>query len=174
MAKKISKAISTIVIIIMLILAVLLIGVRIFGYTPYSVLSPSMTPKYPVGALVYIHEIEPKDIVVGDDITFVFDESLLVVTHQVVEIDENHEYFTTKGLANDSNDGNPVYYPNILGKVYFSIPYLGYVSDVVTSPIGLIISVGLILIWIIIIYMVNQAKKNKEISQKANEEIIQE
>ena len=158
----------------MLVLAVLLIGVRVLGYTPYSVLSPSMTPKYPVGSLVYIHEIEPKDIVVGDDITFVFDESLLVVTHQVVEIDENHEYFTTKGLANDSKDGNPVYYPNILGKVYFSIPYLGFVSDVVTSPLGLIISVGLILIWIIIIYMVNQAKKNKEISQKANEEISQE
>ena len=153
--KVISKTIFT----LLIILAVLLIGARFFGFTPYSVLSPSMMPKYPVGSLIYIKQTPTKDISVGDDITFVLDESLNVVTHQVVEIDEKHEFFTTKGIANKTRDASAVYHKNILGKVYFSVGYLGYISDVVTSPIGLVFfGVGLML-WVVLIYRHNHSKK---------------
>ncbi len=163
--KIIYKALSALVLIVMIALAMLLVGVRLIGFTPYTVLSPSMEPEYPVGSFVYIKTIDPQDITVGDDITFVLDASLTVVTHQVVEIDENHEFFTTKGIANDSNDGAPVYYENILGKVYFCVPYIGYAADIITSPIGLIISVALILMWAIIIYMVDLAKQPDQAPQ---------
>ena len=150
------------VLIIMIILAILLIGVRILGFTPYSVLSPSMTPKYPVGSLIYVKDIDTNDIVVGDDITFVLDESLTVVTHQVVEIDENHQFFTTQGIANDTPDGNPVYYANIIGKPHFCIPLLGHISDKVTSTEGIIITIIVVLMWIIIICILEMIKKEKE------------
>ena len=162
MKQTIYRVMSKAIFILFLVLAVLLIGARFLGFTPYSVLSPSMTPKYPVGSLIYIKHTPTKDISVGDDITFVLDESLNVVTHQVVEIDEKHEFFTTKGIANDSQDASPVYYKNILGKVHFSVQYLGYISDVVTSPVGLVIfGVGLIL-WVVLIYRHNRSRKENK------------
>ncbi len=146
----------------MVCLVILLGGVRLLGFTPYTVLSPSMTPKYPVGSLVYVKQIDPKDVEVGDDITFVMNEDLVVVTHRVIEVDEASEYFKTQGIANDSPDGSPVYCENIIGKVYFCIPMLGFIASKVTSPIGLIVSLSVIAAWCIIIYIIDIAKKDRE------------
>lgn len=159
--KQIYKILSVIISCLLVVFALLLVGVRLFGFTPYTILSASMEPKYPVGSLIYIRPIEKEDIVVTDDITYVFDEQLNVVTHQVIEISDDGEYFFTQGLANQSPDTNPVYYENILGKVYFCIPLLGYVASFLSSPLGLIISILLILIWCVLIYMVELYRKNK-------------
>lgn len=70
------------------ILAIALVGVRLVGLTPYAVLSGSMEPTYHVGSLIYVRNIEPKDIQVGMPLTFVVNEDLLVATHRVVNIEE--------------------------------------------------------------------------------------
>ena len=165
--KKIAyKIFSVSILVLMISLAVMLIGFRLVGFTPYSILSPSMTPKYPVGSLVYIKEVDTKDLKIGDDISFVFDEKLTVVTHQIVDIDQKAELFTTKGLANDSNDAKPVYFENIIGKVSFCIPLLGFISNFITSPLGLIISIAVILMWAIVIYIMEMKKNNKNIKSQ--------
>lgn len=51
-------------------LAVISFVPRAFGYTPFSVLSGSMEPEFPVGSMVFVHQIEPADIAVGDNATF--------------------------------------------------------------------------------------------------------
>lgn len=58
-------------VILCVLLAVLLVGVRVIGFRPYAVLSPSMTPKYGVGDLVYVKAVDPEKIEVGDVLTFV-------------------------------------------------------------------------------------------------------
>lgn len=128
--------VSWTLVLIAVLLAVALVGVRFLGYTPYAVLSPSMTPKYQVGDLVYVKACSPENIVIGDVITYVANEDLLVVTHRVVKVDKEKRAFTTKGDANDSEDLAPVLYENVVGTVEFSLPKLGYVSTYLTSQSG--------------------------------------
>ena len=72
---------------IIVLLAVTLAGVRVLGLTPYAVLSGSMEPTYRVGSLIYVKKTDPADVQVGDPITFVVNEDLMVATHRVVDIE---------------------------------------------------------------------------------------
>lgn len=118
------------------ILAAALVGVRLFGFKPFAVLSPSMTPKYAVGDLVYALPVDPEEIEAGDVLTFVANTEGTVVTHRVAEVDRENRCFYTKGDANDSRDGSPVAYENAVGVVKFSLPKMGYVSSWVSGASG--------------------------------------
>lgn len=120
----------------MVLLAMALVGVRVFGFRPFAVLSPSMTPKYGVGDLVYALPTDPEEIEVGDVLTFVANAEGTIVTHRVAEVDRENRCFYTKGDANESRDGNPVVYENAVGVVKFSLPKMGYVSSYLTSKSG--------------------------------------
>ena len=102
--RKLWSVISTLLVIVMVILAVLLVGVRVVGLTPYAVLSGSMEPTYHVGALIYVKDVAPADITVGMPITFVVNEDLLLATHRVVDI----EVITTRQEQVLDEAGNPV------------------------------------------------------------------
>lgn len=78
--------ISTVFVILIVVLALLLVGVRLVGLTPYAVLSGSMEPTYHVGSLIYVKDIEPQDLAIGMPVTFVVNEDLLVATHRVVDV----------------------------------------------------------------------------------------
>lgn len=85
--KRIWNFISTLGVVLVICLAVLLVGVRLIGLTPYAVLSGSMEPTYHVGSLIYVKDIEPAEIEIGMPITFVVNEDLLLATHRVVDIE---------------------------------------------------------------------------------------
>ena len=122
-----------------ILLTVLLVGIRFLGLTPYSVLSGSMEPTYPVGALIYVKETAPQDIKVGDPITFVLNEDLVVATHRVIEVDAENEQFRTQGDANTSPDAAPVHFKNLIGKPIFHVPWLGYVAGFLATEKGMIV-----------------------------------
>lgn len=84
--KKLWSALSTLLVVVIVLLAVALVGVRLVGLTPYTVLSGSMEPAYHVGSLIYVKKTAPENISVGTPITFVVNEDLLVATHRVVDI----------------------------------------------------------------------------------------
>ena len=156
--------ITTLLVIAVVLLAVALVGVRLIGYTPYAVLSPSMTPKYLPGDLIYVEKTDPGQITEGDVITFVVDENSTVVTHRVDAVDRTEHKFYTKGDANENRDGNPVLYENVLGVVKFSLPKLGYVSSYVASQTGRYVAIiavlVLILMWILPELFQPQKKKD--------------
>ena len=110
--KKIWNFISTLFVIGMILLAIALVGVRVVGLTPFAVLSGSMEPAYHVGALIYVQDVEPGEIQVGDPITFVVNEDLLVATHRVVGIETyttgHREVVDEAGNPVKDEDGNPV------------------------------------------------------------------
>jgi signal peptidase I len=144
--RKIWNIIGTILIVMVVVLAVLLAGVRIFGLQVFTVLSGSMEPTYHVGSLIYVRQIDPYEIQVGQAITFMLDENT-VATHRVVEIVPDEEdstviRFRTKGDANDVVDGSLVHYKNVLGVPVFTIPYLGYVANYVQKPPGLYVAIS--------------------------------
>lgn len=132
------KSISFACVSLIVIMAILLAGTRLIGLTPYTVISGSMEPKFAVGSLIYVKSIETGKIQVGDPITFVMNEDLLVATHRVVEITPEGN-FITKGDANETIDGTPVHPNNVLGKPVFSIPYLGYLSVFLSSKQGRVV-----------------------------------
>ena len=77
---------STLVVIVMVALAILLVGVRAVGLTPYTVLSGSMEPTYHVGSLIYVRAIDAQDIEVGTPLTFRATGGAMVATHRVNEL----------------------------------------------------------------------------------------
>lgn len=165
--KKVWDIISTIVVILVVVIAMLLVGVRIFGLRPFTVLSGSMEPTYHTGSLIYVKEVDPSEVQVGDPITFVLNEDLVVATHRVVEIDEENQYFYTKGDANDAVDGSPVHFNNLIGVPVFTIPGLGYVANYIQNPPGMYIAIALVailLIFVVLSFFVDDedGKKNKE------------
>ena len=137
------QILSAVFMTVVLVLAVLLAGTRLIGLTPYAVVSGSMEPRYPVGSLIYVKHMEPEEISIGDPITFVMNESLMVATHRVVAINAEGS-FITKGDANETVDGSPVHPNNLLGEPQFAIPYLGYLSVFLASGQGKIVLLGVL------------------------------
>ena len=128
------------VVILAIFLAVAFVGVRLLGFQVYAVLSGSMEPDLPVGSLVYVKAIEPEKLEIGDDISFLIAEKT-IVTHRIIDVipdeaDPTVLRFQTQGIANDVADGNLVHYKNVIGKVAFHIPLLGYVSNFIQSTPG--------------------------------------
>ncbi len=143
--KKVWNIVSGILVALVIIMAILLVGVRLVGLQVFDVLSGSMEPTYHTGSLIYVREIDPADVQLGQAITFRRD-SATVVTHRVVEIVTNEEdptaiSFRTKGDANDSVDGGTVQAQNVIGTPVFTIPYLGYVAEYVQNPPGMYVAI---------------------------------
>ena len=57
--EKIWNVVSTILVALIVILALLLGGVRLVGLRPFAVLSGSMEPAYHVGSLIYVRSCDP-------------------------------------------------------------------------------------------------------------------
>ena len=159
--KKIWNIVSTALVVIMVLCAVFLMGSRVMGYQCFTVISGSMEPKYSVGDLIYVKKVDANTIKVGDDITFILNEDLVVATHRVVRIDAENQRLYTKGLANEIEDSDPVHFNNVIGVPQFSIPKLGYVSDFVQNPPGMYVTIGVGIILILAVFLPDMIGKKK-------------
>ena len=124
--KKFIKIVTDILLVIVLVMAAVLYIPRLMGLKTYKVLSGSMEPEYHVGRVVYVEKSSIEDIEVGDVITFYINDNT-VVTHRVVDKDNDTESLHTKGDANETEDGGSVAYDKVVGKVVLNVPYLGYI-----------------------------------------------
>lgn len=140
--RKIWNAATWILVLMIAALAVLLAGVRLVGLTPYTVLSGSMEPAYPVGAIIYVRQTPPEQIRIGDPITFYLGGDKTVATHRVVAVDNQTRSFQTKGDANEAADAAPVGFDDLIGRPVFSIPRLGLLSSWLSTPPGTYISMS--------------------------------
>ena len=164
--RKIWGVVSTILVVLVVLLAVALVGVRVVGIRTYAVVSGSMEPTYPTGSLLYVKPVEAGTLRVGDAITFMLDEDT-VATHRIIEILPDEEdstvlRFRTQGDANDTPDGTPVHYKNIIGKPVFSVPYLGYVAHFVQNPPGLYLTIGAAAILVVLVFLPDLFKDEKK------------
>ena len=166
---KLWNVVSSVIVALIVILAILLGGVRLVGLRPFAVLSGSMEPAYHVGALIYVKSCDPSEVKVGDPITFVLDEELNVATHRVIEIDAETQHFYTKGDANDAPDGSPVHFNNLIGRPVFTIPRLGYFSNWITNPPGMYIAITAAGVFLILLFLPDVLKKADEADKRAEE-----
>lgn len=169
MSKKIKRMwdwITTALVAIVVILALLLVGARLIGLHVFSVLSGSMEPTYHVGSLIYVKNVDPYELKSGDVITFMLDEDT-VATHRIVEVvpDENDSTvvrFRTKGDANDVEDGGLVHYKNVIGTPVFTIPKLGYVANYIQNPPGMYVAISVGAIMVLLVFLPDLFAEDKK------------
>ena len=169
--KKIWDVTSSVLVGVVVIFAILLIGVRLFGIQVYSVISGSMEPEYPVGALIYVKEVKPSEVEVGDVITFVLSNET-PATHRVIAIDKEAQLFYTQGDANyqiNEETGEkvymedpPVHFNNLIGKPVFKIPVLGYIAYYIQHPPGMYIAIAAGAILLTLVLLPDLFKKEKK------------
>lgn len=140
--KRVWDTVATVLVVLVVIFAIFLMGARLVGLQVFHVISPSMEPTYSAGDLLYVKTVDPDSVKIGDPITFVLNEDLVVATHRVTAIDGEKREFTTKGDANATEDAAPVHFNNLIGVPVFSIPLLGYVSAYIQSPPGMYVAIG--------------------------------
>ena len=159
--KKVWDIVSTLLVIAVVVFAVLLVGVRLFDVQVFSVISGSMEPEYPVGSLIYVKDVDPSEIKVGDVITYVLPNDM-PSTHRVIDIDAENQHFYTKGDANEAADGAPVHFKNLIGTPVFTIPYLGYIAYYIQHPPGMYIAIAAGAILLILAFLPDLFKSDKK------------
>ena len=170
--KRIWNWISGVLVLIVVLLAIALVGVRLIGLKPFVVLSGSMRPTYEVGSLIYVKSVDYKDLKVGDPITYMISKDT-VATHRIIEVlvdeeDPNVLRYFTQGDANEQPDGTSVHYKNIIGKPVFTIPYLGYVSHYIQNPPGMYVAIAAGAVLILLVFLPDIfADDDKEKKKKA-------
>lgn len=174
--KKVWNAITTVLVILIVILAVLLVGVRLAGFRVFTVLSGSMEPTYHVGSLIYVKDVDYRQLEAGDVITFMLDENT-VATHRIIQVvpDEDEPEvlrFATQGDANDAPDGTLVHYKNVIGTPVFTIPKLGYVANYIQNPPGTYIAISGAAILLLLMFLPDLFSEDepKKTAESAGEE----
>ena len=126
--------IGTLILIAVIGISIPLALPRILGYEVYYIESGSMEPTLPVGSVVYVEYVNPREVETDDIIAFQYDGA--VVTHRVVQNRYFSKAILTKGDANETQDINPVPYRQLIGRVKYHIPYIGPIMMVAASEVG--------------------------------------
>ena len=132
------------------VLAVVALGLLLAGsvwpwfgrYDLFTVNSGSMEPTLPVGSLLVVKPAETYER--GDIVTFRGAAGGEPVTHRIEEVRrdaEGRETFLTKGDANPKPDDTVRSREQIIGKVRFSLPYLGYPIAWARTQVGFLVLV---------------------------------
>lgn len=163
--KTILKISNYVIVSIVIVLAFLLVGIRMFGFEIYTVLSGSMEPTYHVGSLVYVKDVGLQELKKGDAITFYLTENT-IATHRIIEIIKDEKTsevkYRTKGDANEIEDGKLTPYEKVIGKVIFTIPLLGYFSNFIQRPPGNFITIGIGILLIILVFIIDAITEDKK------------
>jgi signal peptidase len=148
--KKVAENLGFTFIMLFMIAAVLTFLAPHFGWRVDTVYSSSMEPELKVGGLVITRPVAGESIEVGNIITFYSPLNQQLTSHKVIAVEEGSPpYFRTKGDANEDGDSFLVPAQNVVGKVCFHIPYLGYVVHFIKTPLGLVLTLclpGLVII----------------------------
>ena len=94
------------------------------------VLGKESIRKKGIKSIVYTNRwVKQENIKEGDIIAYGLSGGVSVL-HRVVETDKNSRIWRTKGDANEVSDPGAVSYEQYLGKMIFSLPYVGYLISV--------------------------------------------
>ncbi|MBF4607422.1 signal peptidase I [Curtobacterium sp. VKM Ac-1393] len=119
-------------------LAVVLIVVpKATGSMPLTVLTQSMEPTLPPGTLLVVRPTAVDDIEVGDVVTYqITSGQPAVISHRVVAVESSSNgarTFVLKGDNNAKADPHPVTAAQVRGVVWYSVPEIGVVNQLVNG-----------------------------------------
>jgi signal peptidase len=126
-------------------LALAVAGPLAFGDHPHTDLSGSMEPAISPGDVVINEQIAPTEARVGDVVTFRDPEDQgKLLTHRVVGVRRagSHLWFVTKGDANNTRERWRVPAGGEIGRVIYTVPWVGHVAVLTRTPLGWVLLVG--------------------------------
>lgn len=145
------SVLGTVLLVVLILTCIPLTVPRMMGYNIYTVVSGSMEPAIPTGSLVYVQNVEPEAVEKEDVIAFYgASDGSSIITHRVVTNSAIMGEFITKGDANEEQDINPIPYSHLIGKVKWSVPYLGGLAQTVTGTSGKIAAASMIALAILL------------------------
>lgn len=144
------------------------------NFRAFVVQSGSMEPSLKTGSLVFIKS--SSEYKIGDIVTFKSGPNVDIknprgtITHRIVEINQKSGqfFYVTKGDANEAPDVDLRPSSYVIGKVIFSIPYIGYPVGYVKTQKGFILLVVIPATIIIYSELLNLKKSIVEIVKKRN------
>ena len=103
------------------------------GSQTYTVLTNSMAPKFPPGTFLVMKPVDFDQIQYGDVVTFqLYSGRPEVETHRVVGFgatQQGEKTLITRGDNNGANDPEPVREIQVKGKLFYAVPYVGFVAN---------------------------------------------
>lgn len=135
----------------------------------YIVDSGSMSPTIKVGSMIIVKEMEPQEIKEGDIITYYGSTNSVKVTHRVVEVQQQGQSFITRGDANETNDPMPLEAQKVIGKVVFTIPFIGVMFSFISTGQGIATLLILGAAWILVPKLLHRQRKGLETTQQGSE-----
>jgi signal peptidase len=123
---------------VVIALALILIVVpKIAGATPLTVLTASMVPRYPPGTLIFVLPVKTDDIRIGDVVTYQIQSgNPAVISHRVIAINNQangKRTFILRGDNNSSPDPAAVIPAQVRGRLWYSVPLMGWVNSAVNG-----------------------------------------
>ena len=139
---------DTLLVLVLIGALVLFLAPRLLGAKLLVVLSQSMEPTVPMGAIVISRPVSASEIKIGDVITFRSPGPAggsAIVTHRVVEVVGNGlgVRFRTQGDATEEPDMELVQAIHLIGRMWFRVPLAGYLVGFMRTPVGFATLVGL-------------------------------
>jgi signal peptidase len=153
-ARLLGQSVSAAALLLVLALALIVVVVpRVTGAIPLTVLTSSMEPGLPPGTLIIVQPVDDADLAINDVITYQMQSGRPgVITHRIIGISlaaDGERTYVLQGDNNSSPDAAPVIADQVQGRLWYSVPLLGYVNTLVTSevkawvaPVGAVLLFG--------------------------------
>lgn len=134
LARYLGVALSWALFLLVLAVAVILIVVpKAAGGTPLTVLTSSMEPALPPGTLIVVRPVGADELRIGDVATYqIRSGEPAVITHRIIAIASTStggRTFTFQGDNNSAPDSEQVMGAQIQGRLWYSVPFVGYVNN---------------------------------------------
>lgn len=180
--KSIWSLFRTIVTIILVILIAVIVTQRvsnnqkaIAGFRVFNVITESMVPEYKVGDTILTKTVNPSELKIGDDITYMGKKDPfkgMIITHRIVKIEKQEDgkyLIQTKGLANDIEDPE-INESQVYGKVIYKIKTISFLNGIIGNLFGMYFAIfipfGIITFVEFILY-----KRDKETEEEEDSDI---
>lgn len=129
-----ARVVSYVLLLVVVLGALVMIVVPLAsGSQTYTVLTSSMAPKYAPGTFLVVKPIPFDQLRVGDIITYqIASGKPEVITHRITAVGATQtgaRVLTTKGDNNSLADATPVQEMQVKGKLFYAVPYMGFVAN---------------------------------------------
>lgn len=149
MRLSVRRVLRNIAVIVAALVSGFVLFVLLSGAKGFAVTSDSMAPRLQRGDVVFVRRIAFDDLAPGDIVSAYFPNRDGVFTHRVTEVDAENRQIITRGDHTLSEDPAPTDESNIIGKLWFSLPYVGFLSIAVQNRTLIYICLGVAILLIL-------------------------
>lgn len=154
------RVLRNIVAILISLLGLFVLVMLCCGAKGFAVQSDSMAPHFKRGDAVFVRPVAFEKLAVGDIISAHFPDGSGVFTHRITAVDADKREVCTRGDHTLSDDPSTTKASDIIGKLWFTVPYGGYLSIALENRTLIYICLGAAIV-LVMVRIVLTARKTK-------------